>query len=175
MSRFFDTNILVYSQDRTDPVKQALAQSLVAEAIDDGEFVVSTQVLAEFYATVVRRRLLAPAPALALVKLWSENDVVPQTPELLLHGLELHQAHSVSIWDALVVRAAIEALCDILLSEDLQGGRRFGDLEVVNPFLDISAHEAAAAPYRGRAQRRRGTRAKDRLVRTATGPRRTAG
>lgn len=154
MRRFFDTNVLVYSQDRSEPSKQALAQSLLAQAIDDEEFVVSTQVLAEFYSVVLRRKLLAPAAALALVRLWSEHDVVPHTPELLLQGLELHQAHSVSMWDALVVRAAIEARCDILLSEDLQDGRRFGDLEIVNPFRVPSAHEAAAAPYRTRAKRR---------------------
>ena len=154
MRRFFDTNVLVYSQDRSDPAKQALAQELVAEAIDDEAFVVSTQVLAEFYATVLRRKLLAPAPALALARLWSENDVVPQTPELLLHGLELHQAHSISVWDALVVRAAIEARCDFLLSEDLQHGRRFGELEIVNPFRARAAHEKAA-PYRAASRRRR--------------------
>lgn len=155
MRRFFDTNILVYAQDGRDPAKRALAQSLVAEAIEDEELVVSTQVLAEFYATVLRRKILAPASALALVRLWSENDVVPQTPELLLHGLELQQAHSLSVWDALVIRAAIEARCDILLSEDLQAGRRFGELEIVNPFLGKSAHEAAAVRYRAGAKTRR--------------------
>lgn len=165
MRRFFDTNILVYSQDRSDPAKQALAQSLVAGAIDDEGLVVSTQVLAEFYATVLRRKLLGPAPALALVKLWSENDVVPQTPELLLGGLELHQAHSVSVWDALVVRAAIEARCDILLSEDLQEGRGFGELEIVNPFLRTSTHEPAAASYRAGSKRRPATKTKGRRVR----------
>jgi predicted nucleic acid-binding protein len=157
MRRFFDTNVLVYSQDPSDTAKQALAQSLVAAAIDDEEFVVSTQVLAEFYATVLRRKLLAPAPALALVKLWSENDVVSQTPELLLHGLELQPAHSVSVWDALVVQAAIEARCDVLLSEDLQHGRRFGELEIVNPFLASSAHEGTAS-YRARRSSARSKR-----------------
>lgn len=167
MRRFFDTNILVYSQDRSDPAKRVLAQSLVAGAIDDEELVVSTQVLAEFYVTVLRRKLLAPAPALALVKLWSENDVVPQTPELLLHGLELHQVHSVPLWDALVVRAAIEARCDILLSEDLQNGRRFGDLEIVNPFLGTSTHEAAAASYRAGGKRRPASKTRGRRARPA--------
>lgn len=86
MRRFFDTNILVYSQDRSDPAKQVLAQSLVAGAIDGEELVVSTQVLTEFYVTVLRRKLLAPSPALALVKLWSENDWSPRRPSCCCTG-----------------------------------------------------------------------------------------
>lgn len=163
MRRFFDANILVYAQDRGTPAKRALAQALIGEAMDDEEFVVSTQVLVEFYVAVQRRKLLAPAPALALVKLWSEHDVVPHTPELLLNGLELHQAHSVSPWDALIVQTAIDARCEVLLSEDLQHGRRFGDLEVRNPFAAGAAHEPRAANYRAR----RGTK------RTAAPPART--
>lgn len=159
MRRFFDTNVLIYSQDRSEPSKRALAQALVAEAMDEEGFVVSTQVLLEFYAMVLRRKLLAPIPALALVRLWSEHDIVPHTPELVLHGLELHQAHSISVWDALIVQAAMEARCDVLLSEDLQHGRRFGELEVANPFLaSTGAHEAGARPYspaRTRVQDRR--------------------
>jgi predicted nucleic acid-binding protein len=147
MRRFFDTNILVYSQDRSEPSKRALAQALVAEAMDEEGFVVSTQVLIEFYSTVLRRKLLVPSAALVFVWLWSEHDIVPQTPELLLHGLELHQAHSISMWDALIVQAGIEARCDILLTEDLQHGRRFGELEVVNPFRPAAAHERPARGY----------------------------
>jgi predicted nucleic acid-binding protein len=154
MKRFFDSNILVYSQDRSDPAKQGLARSLVADAMDDEELVISTQVLAEFYVTALRRRLLAPAPAHALVKLWSENDVVSQTPELLLHGLELHRAHSLSLWDALIVQAALDAGCEVLFTEDLQHGRRFGDLEIVNPFISPAAHEKRARYARPNKKRR---------------------
>ena len=62
-------------------------------------------------------------------------------------GLELHQAHSVSVWDGLIVQAALDAGCDVLLSEDLQHGRRFGSLEVANPFLPAAAHETPALAY----------------------------
>ena len=58
---------------------------------------------------------------------------LPHTPDLVTRGLELHQAHSLSVWDGLIVQAALDARCDVLLSEDLQHGRRFGSLEVSNP------------------------------------------
>ena len=151
MRRFFDTNVLVYSRDPDDAAKRAIARTLIEDAIEDDSFVVSTHVLVEFYATAMRRRLLGPAQALDLVRLWGGLDTVPHTTELVMRGLELHQAHSLSIWDGLIVQAALEARCDVLLSEDLQHGRRFGELEVANPFLAAraTAHESAPArPYR---------------------------
>lgn len=155
---FFDSNVLVYSQDWSEPAKSALAQSLIAEAIDADEFVVSTQVLIEFYATAVRRKLLEADQALALVRLWSEQDTVPHTSELILSGLQLHQSHSVSMWDALIVQAALEGHCEVLLSEDLQHGRRFGELRIANPFIaGAAAHErslAYARSKRGKGKRR---------------------
>lgn len=39
-----------------------------------------------------------------------------------------------SFYDALIVASALEAGADRLLSEDMQAGRRFGTLEIVDPF-----------------------------------------
>lgn len=152
MRCFFDTNVLVYARDPDDAAKRALARALVERSIEEESFVVSTQVLVEFYMTTVRRRLLGPAQALDLVRFWGGHDTVPHTPDLVTRGIELHQAHSLSVWDGLIVQAALDAHCDVLLSEDLQHGRRFGSLEVANPFLPAAAHEAPARPY-GRVTR----------------------
>jgi predicted nucleic acid-binding protein len=161
--RFFDTNVLVYSRDPDDAAKRALARALIESAIEEESFVVSTQVLVEFYATSVRRRLLGPAQALELVRFWGGHDTVPHTPDLVTRGLELHQAHSLSVWDGLIVQAALDAGCDVLLSEDLQHGRRFGSLEVANPFLPAAAHEAPARRYgAGKAKPSQRTRKRDR-------------
>jgi predicted nucleic acid-binding protein len=136
---FFDTNILVYSEDRTETSKRFLAQALIEDAIANDEFIVSTQVLLEFYATVLRRKLMRPESALELVRLWSEHHVVANTADFMVRAFELQQAHGVSVWDALIVQAAIESRCDVLLSEDLQNGMRFGALLVSNPFLEPPA------------------------------------
>lgn len=156
MRQFFDTNILVYSRDPDDAAKRALARGLIEAAIADEFFVVSTQVLVEFYATTVRRKLLGPAQALDLVRLWGQHDTVPHTPALVISGLELHQAHSLSVWDGLIVQAALEARCEVLLSEDLPHGRRFGDLEIANPFVQgRGAHKPPARSHRARKPRGR--------------------
>jgi predicted nucleic acid-binding protein len=157
LRRFFDTNVLVYSRDPDDAAKRSVARALIEESLEDESFVVSTQVLVEFYATSVRRRLLGPAQALELVRFWGGHETVAHTPELVTRGLELHQAHALSIWDGLIVQAALDAHCDLLLSEDLQDGRRFGDLEVANPFRPRAAHEKPARAYgpAGTAMRRK--------------------
>lgn len=154
MRCFFDTNLLVYAWDAGEAAKRTRARALLEEAIDQARFVVSTQVLLEFYATALRRRLLGPAQALELVGFWGALDVVPHTPDLLARGLALHQAHSLSVWEGLIVQAALDARCELLLSEDLQHGRRFGELEVCNPFLAPAAHEPGGVRYRPSSPRK---------------------
>ena len=156
MRRFFDTNILVYAHGREDEAKRDLARACVDEAIAEDEFVVSAQVLAEFYWTAWRLKVIGPPKAEALVRLWSEHDVVVQTPDLILRAIGLHREHSIAFWDALIVQAALDARCGLLLSEDLQHGRRFGDLEIRNPFVAGGAHERPAAAYRAQRARNRG-------------------
>ena len=43
--------------------------------------------------------------------------------------------HRLSIWDALILRAALISGCRRLYTEDLQHGFRIETLELVNPFL----------------------------------------
>jgi predicted nucleic acid-binding protein len=157
--RFFDTNVLVYTQDTLEPGKQAIARALVDQAIRAGEFTISTQVMQEFYAVAARRRLLAPAQVAALVQAWAENEVVSSTPDLLLRAFGLQQSSQISVWDALIVQAALDAGCTTLFTEDLQHGRQFGSLALVNPFLVPAAVHEPAAPYRAARANAKGKKA----------------
>jgi predicted nucleic acid-binding protein len=53
---------------------------------------------------------------------------------LVFSSAELDWRTPVVWYDALIVAAAMEAGCKLLYSEDLQSGRRFGDLRIENPF-----------------------------------------
>lgn len=150
---FFDANILVYTQDPTDPVKQSTARALVQRTIGDGLFTMSTHVMLEFYSIACRRKLLSPGQATALLQLWSENEVVSNTPELLFRALALQQWRQMPVWDALVVQAAIDAGCTTLYSEDLLDGQQFGSLVVVDPFQHPPTLHEAAAAYRAKKRR----------------------
>jgi predicted nucleic acid-binding protein len=145
---FVDTNVVVYALSGQDPAKQAVAQRLLAER-GAARNSLSAQVLAETYSVLTRKLRWAPDDALAAVTLLKQLRVVALTPETQLDALRLAVEHRLSGWDAMVVQAALQAGCDTLFSEDLQPGRRFGSLEVVNPFAP-QAREAAAAPVRRR-------------------------
>jgi predicted nucleic acid-binding protein len=52
-------------------------------------------------------------------------------------AIEIHSREQVSPWDALVIHAALKGGCETLYTEDLQDGRKFGALTVVNPFRQV--------------------------------------
>jgi predicted nucleic acid-binding protein len=129
VSAFFDTNVLLYAQQRD--AKGARARTLLASGGS-----ISVQVLNEFAAVSARKQgkdwneiAEAIEDALAVVE-----PPLPLTLDLHLAARTLAARHNVAFYDALIVAAAIEAGCDTLYSEDLQNGRSFGQLKVVDPF-----------------------------------------
>ena len=137
MKAFVDTNVLVYAVDRADPARRARAREVLAIGADGG-LVVSAQVLAEFL--VVTRRLAVPvAPAVAreLARtIAGAAEVIAQSSELVLAASERAEREQLSLWDAMIVQAAVDAGCDVLLTEDLQHGRDHDGLVVRDPFRD---------------------------------------
>jgi len=131
---FFDTNVLIYSDDKASPAKQRRAIELLAEHRRARTGVVSLQVLQEYFVSVTRKLHLDVRIARRKVELFAEFDVA--APELadILAAIDLHRLHGFSFWDALVVRAAKQAGCKILLSEDMQDLRDVDGLRVMNPF-----------------------------------------
>ena len=141
MNAFFDTNVIIYAYDARSGAKQARANGLIEKHATDRSMTVSTQVLAECYTNLVRKGLLDAAHALHVVDGLCAGRVVAADADSVRRGLTLSQRYRLSSWDGLIVQAALDAGCTTLFTEDLQAGQRFGDLEVVNPFVD-AAHEA---------------------------------
>ncbi len=133
---FVDTNILVYADDRRDRRKQALARDLVRLALTSGKGRLSTQVLTEFFAVATRKLGLAAATVRRRVEVYASLPVFRPAAEDLLNAIDLHRLHGVAIWDALIVRAALASGCRVLYTEDLQHGRTFDGLEIVDPFAN---------------------------------------
>ena len=131
---FFDTNVLVYADDKAAPAKQRRALDLIAEHRRTKTGVVSLQVLQEYFVTVTRKLHLDPRIARRKVELIAEFDVASPEVADILAAIDLHRLHGVSFWDALVLRAAKQAGCSILLSEDMQGNREIDGVQIVNPF-----------------------------------------
>jgi len=139
-SRVFpDTNFLVYLVDRAEPGKRAVARRIWEAEASAHNVVLSTQVLQEFFSVTTRagRGLLTQAEAERMLHLFSAHPVVSTDPELVLAAVRRVRADRISIWDALIVEAALAAGCARLLTEDLQHGRQFGGLLVENPFRGV--------------------------------------
>jgi len=128
--RFFDTNILVYAFASNDP-RSTRAESLIAQG-----GVIGVQVLNEF-TNVTRRKLRWQwsqiEASLAVVEELF-GPVAPLTTAIHAKGVELARDRGLSVYDALIVAAAQDAGCQLLFSEDLQHGQKFGTLTVENPF-----------------------------------------
>lgn len=144
--RFVDTNVFVYLFDGDAPGKQEVAHRILHERPDD--LVLSIQVLGEFYVSVTRKlaKPLAPETARKAVADLCALRVRPILPALVQAAVQRSDASQLSYWDALIVESAIDAGAELLLTEDLQHGQRFGRLRVVNPFLDQSRSESASDP-----------------------------
>lgn len=131
---FFDTNVLIYADDRSAPAKQQRALDLLAEHRRAGTGVVSLQVLQEYFVTVTGKLKVDARVARRKVELLAEFDVAAPGVTDILAAIDLHRLHGFSFWDALVIRAASQAGCRILFSEDMQDHREIEGLRVTNPF-----------------------------------------
>ena len=146
VKQFFDTNVLLYQFDDSAPAKKLRALERVTAALKERCFVISTQVMMEFYAnaTAKFKRAIAVERAQRLLLSWSENNlVVTLTPQMVVDAASLRERFNLSWWDANIVVAAQRAGADILLTEDMQHGQMFDALRVENPFLS-GVHERRA-------------------------------
>lgn len=131
---FFDTNVVVYANDRADPARQEKAIHLVSEAIRTGTGVISTQVLLE-YAAVATRKLGQSRDAVNRQLFVLERmEVVPVTGTTIRNALELAERYIISIWDATIITAAQTARCETLWSEDLSDNQYYGGVVIRDPF-----------------------------------------
>lgn len=151
MRRFIDTNVLVYADSADEPAKQTQAIRLIRTLLEQGEGVLSTQVLQEFVNVALRKLALPPALIHERLTLYRRFDVVVTSPDLIAAALDLVTLRSVSFYDALIVHAAQCSGCVELLSEDLQTGATIGGVLILNPFDEpmVAKPEDRARPRRG--------------------------
>ena len=134
---FFDTNVLLHLFDNREPDKKAAAQELIQREVEADRASLSTQVLQEFYVNATRKLAfpLSPEEAGARVRDFSRLPLVQVDVPLILAAISRSQRMSFSLWDALIVEAALKAGADRLLTEDLQHGQVIEGMRVENPFL----------------------------------------
>lgn len=132
---FFDTNVLLYADDGSDPRKRDRATTLFSDCLRSETVVLSLQVLQEYYVAATRKLGVAENVAQQKVEIFSRCKMVRFQATDVIAGIELHRLHRLSLWDALIVHAARVAGARILYSEDLATGATIAGVKVVNPFL----------------------------------------
>lgn len=132
---FLDTNVLVYAYDVSDPRKQHIEQVLVRKAIG-GEFVISTQVLAEFAATLLHKLSPAALPndVVAIVNALGPIRLILPDGDTVRRAVEARASYGLHFYDGMIVAAAEQAGCSRIWSEDLNAGQRYFGVAVDNPF-----------------------------------------
>ncbi len=136
---FIDSNVVVYANDGSDPVRQARALEVIGDALRTGNGVISTQVLQEYANVALGKLGQRQEIVLRQLLLLEQLQVIAQSPELVRRAVELHGVYSLSFWDASIVAAAESGGCDQILSEDMNTGQYYGKVRVVNPFKDNSS------------------------------------
>ena len=141
----FDTNILVYVEGVNGRESKARARELVTR-IMPGNGMVPVQALGELFNVLVRKAKWTPRRARTAVDSWCKTLVpIGTSLEILQLAVEIATAHRLRIWDSVMIGAASEAGCRLLLSEDLQHGFAWQGVTVVNPFTEPRYPLLAAA------------------------------
>ena len=127
---FFDTNVVLYLLS-ADTAKADRAEDLLVLG-----GTISVQVLNEFVA-VASRKLRMPLAEIreVLDPVRAVCKVEPLTIDTHERALAIAERHGLSLYDALIVSAALLAGCKTLHTEDLQHGQVIdGQLTIRNPF-----------------------------------------
>jgi predicted nucleic acid-binding protein len=140
MAAFVDTNILIYAfadSSSSSAHKVPIARALLSDLSDQGNLILSAQVLSEFVENAMRksRPPLPLARVAERVAELSTEVVVDIDASLVQLALLRVEESRISYWDALIVEAAIRSGATILYTEDMHHGTRYGTLELRNPFL----------------------------------------
>ncbi|MBZ5728504.1 MAG: PIN domain-containing protein [Acidobacteriia bacterium] len=129
-----DTNVLAYAEGANGAAMRDRALKLI-QRLPPGTIVLPVQTLGELFTVLVRKARRRPNRARAAVLSWRDAYAVIETSDAaIVSATDLACDHGLSIWDSVVLAAAAEAGCRLLLSEDLQEGFTWRGVTVTNPF-----------------------------------------
>ncbi len=133
MKAALDTNVLAYAEGiNNDAAKRKAAWDLIEKLPHDA--IIPVQALGELFQVLVRKANHTPAAARSAVYRWSHAFALADTSAAVLLAAVDLASRQFSLWDAVILNAAAEAGCRILLSEDMQDGFIWRGVTIVNPF-----------------------------------------
>jgi predicted nucleic acid-binding protein len=129
-----DTNVLAYAEGVNGAPMRARALALL-ERLPPESTLLPVQTLGELFQVLVRKTRRSRRDAAGAVLSWGDAfPLIESSPDVLLAATDLAQTHDLGLWDAVILSAAADARCRLLLSEDLQDGFTWRGVTVTNPF-----------------------------------------
>lgn len=143
-----DSNILAYlagvARVPEDDAKIDRVRALIERLSASATLFAPAQALGELFV-VLRRGGASGEEAREILLEFAEAFTGPGTEKrTLLSAADLAVDHKLQFWDALILSAAADAGCALLLSEDMQHGFVARGVTVVNPLTE-EAHPKLAA------------------------------
>jgi predicted nucleic acid-binding protein len=133
---FIDTNVLVYAYDTDEKTKNPIAKKILIDCWETKSGLISTQVLQELYVALTGKlsKKLTLKEARELLKDFLSWPIEQITPNDIIGATEFQERYKYSFWDSLIIVVAQKSGANVLYSEDMQDGQKFGDLIIKNPF-----------------------------------------
>jgi predicted nucleic acid-binding protein len=129
-----DTNILAYAEGVNGVAMKNVALELV-DGLPQTSVVLPVQILGELFQVLVRKAGRSPGDARVAILSWRDTFALFETSAAaMLSAIDLAVNHQLGLWDAVILCAAAEADCHLLLSEDMQNGFIWQGVTIVNPF-----------------------------------------
>ena len=135
-----DSNILAYlagvSRSAEDDGKIAKVRDLVSRLAESVSLIAPTQTLGELFVVLRRSGASADDVREVLLEFAEAFGTSASETRTTLSAADLVVDHKLQFWDALIITAAADAGCALLLSEDMQHGFVTRGLTIVNPLAD---------------------------------------
>jgi predicted nucleic acid-binding protein len=130
-----DTNVMAYAEGVDDDRMQAIAMDLVV-SLPPANTILPIQTLGELFNVLVRKGGRSRDAARAAVLKWRDGfPVIETSAAIMLAATDLAVDHRLNIWDSIILSAAAQAGCRLLLSQDFQSGFTWNGVTVTDPFL----------------------------------------
>lgn len=135
-----DSNVLAYlagvSRSAEDEAKIVQVRDMLGRLNETASLIAPTQTLGELFVVLRKSGASAQDARTILLEFSQAFGTTASEIQTVLAAADLVVDHKLQYWDALIVTAAAEAGCLLLLSEDMQDGFVSRGLTIVNPLRE---------------------------------------
>ena len=135
LDRFFvDSNVWLYMFLEKGTDKALLAKQFINEKLLNNQVVISWQVLNEITNVLLKNKFSESTVYVIIEWICKVVKIQDFSEKLLLDASDLRRNIYVSVWDSLIVAAAINADCRYIITEDMQHNQTINKTTIVNIF-----------------------------------------